>query len=129
MLLQSIALGAGVIVTAVLNARQDFRLPAIGTVVYNVGLILGLIPGFYLAFRGQRNDTLAVYAATWGVVLGALFQVGVQIPGLRKVGMQYDFKSFDWRHPGVIQIGRQMVPRIVNAAMLYLSTFVDRGLI
>jgi len=72
---------------------------------------------------------LAVYAATWGVVLGALFQVGVQIPGLRQVGMQYDFKSFDWRHPGVIQIGRQMVPRIVNAAMLYLSTFVDRGLI
>jgi putative peptidoglycan lipid II flippase len=129
MLLQSIALGAGVIVTAVLNARQDFRLPAIGTVMYNVGLILGLIPGLYLAFRGQRNDTLAVYAATWGVVLGALFQVGVQIPGLRKVGMLYNFKSFDWRHPGVIQIGRQMVPRIVNAAMLYLSTFVDRGLI
>jgi putative peptidoglycan lipid II flippase len=129
MLLQSIALGAGVIVTAVLNARQDFRLPAIGTVVYNVGLILGLIPGLYLAFRGQRNDTLAVYAATWGVVLGALFQVGIQLPGLRKVGMKYDYKSFDWRHPGVIQIGRQMVPRIVNAAMLYLSTFVDRGLI
>ncbi|MBA2392896.1 MAG: murein biosynthesis integral membrane protein MurJ [Ktedonobacteraceae bacterium] len=129
MLLQSIALGAGVIVTAVLNARQNFRLPAIGTVVYNVGLILGLIPGLYLAFRGQRNDTLAVYAATWGVVLGALFQIGVQIPGLRRVGMQYNYKSFDWRHPGVIQIGRQMVPRIVNAAMLYLSTFVDRGLI
>ncbi|HLX56227.1 MAG TPA: lipid II flippase MurJ, partial [Ktedonobacteraceae bacterium] len=28
-----------------------------------------------------------------------------------------------------IQIGRQMVPRIINAAMLYFSTFVDRGLI
>ncbi len=129
MLLQSIALGAGVIVTAVLNARQDFRLPAIGTVVYNVGLILGLLPGLWLAFRGGRNDTLAVYAATWGVVIGALLQVGVQIPGLWKVGMHYDYKSFDWHHPGVIQIGRQMVPRIVNAAMLYFSTFVDRGLI
>ncbi len=129
MLLQSIALGSGVIVTAVLNARQDFRLPAIGTVLYNVGLIIGLIPGLYLAFRGQRNDTLAVYAATWGVVIGALLQIGVQIPGLRKVGMRYDYKSFDWRNPGVIQIGRQMVPRILNAAMLYLSTFVDRGLI
>ncbi len=129
MLLQSVALGGGVIVTAVLNARQDFRLPAIGTVVYNVGLILGLIPGLYLAFRGQRNDMLAVNAATWGVVLGALFQVGIQIPGLRKVGMLYDYRSFDWKHPGVIQIGRQMLPRILNAAMLYFSTFVDRGLI
>ncbi len=129
MLLQSIALGGGVIVTAVLNARQDFRLPAIGTVLYNVGLILGLIPGIYFAFRGQRNDTFAVYIATWGVVLGALLQVGIQIPGLFKVGMHYTFRSFDWRHPGVIQIGRQMVPRIINAGMLYLSTFVDRGLI
>ncbi|HEY4385238.1 MAG TPA: lipid II flippase MurJ, partial [Ktedonobacteraceae bacterium] len=96
--------------------------------MYNVGLIIGLLPGIYFAFRTQRNDTIAVYAATWGVVIGALLQVGVQIPGLFKVGMRYT-PSFDWRHPGVIQIGRQMVPRIINAAMLYLSTFVDRGLI
>lgn len=129
MLLQSIVLGAGVIVNAVLNAREDFRLPAIGTVLYNVGLIVGLLPGIFLAFTGQRNDNLAVYAATWGVVIGALLQVGVQIPGLLKVGMHYSFKSFDWRHPGVIQIGRQMVPRIINAGMLYASTFVDRSLI
>ncbi len=42
--------------------------------------------------------------------------------------MQYTF-SFDWKHPGVIQIGHQMLPRVLNAAMLYFSTFVDRGLI
>lgn len=128
MLLQSIALGGGVIVTAVLNAQQDFRLPAIGTVLYNVGLIIGLLPGIFLAFSGHRDDTIAVYGATWGVVLGALLQVAIQIPGLFKVGMRYT-PSFDWHHPGVIQIGRQMIPRIVNAAMLYVSTFVDRGLI
>jgi putative peptidoglycan lipid II flippase len=129
MLLQAIVLGAGVMVNAVLNAREDFRLPAIGTVLYNVGLILGLMPGMFFAFTNQRNDNLAVYCATWGVVVGAILQVGIQIPGLRKVGMQYSYKNFDWRHPGVIQIGRQMVPRIINAAMLYTSTFVDRGLI
>ncbi|QBD78024.1 murein biosynthesis integral membrane protein MurJ [Ktedonosporobacter rubrisoli] len=129
MLLQSVALGSGVIITAVLNSQQDFRLPAIGTVLYNVGLIAGLIPGVYFAFKGQRNDQLAAYAATWGVVLGAILQVGFQIPGLFKVGMRYSIKAFDVRHPGVIQIARQMVPRIINAAMLYSSTFVDRGLI
>ncbi len=129
MLLQSIVLGTGVIINAVLNARQDFLLPAIGTVLYNVGLIGGLIPGIYLAFHNQNNDlTVAVYGATWGVVIGALLQVGVQIPGLFKVGMRYT-PVFDWRHPDVIQIAYQMVPRIVNAAMLYVSIFVDRGLI
>lgn len=129
MLLQAIALGGGVIVTAVLNARQDFRLPAWGTVLYNLGLIIGLLPGMYFALRGHRDDQFAVYAATWGVVLGAVLQVGIQIPGLLKVKMRYTPGAFDWRHPGVQQIGRQMVPRIVNAAMLYVSTFVDRSLI
>ena len=129
MLLQAIVLGGGVIVTSILNARQHFLLPAIGTVLYNVGIIIGLLPGVYLAYHGQRSDlTFAAYAATWGVVLGAILQVAIQIPGLVKVGMRYTF-SFDWRHPGVIQIGRMMVPRIINAAMLYFSIFVDRYLI
>jgi putative peptidoglycan lipid II flippase len=126
MFLQSIILGAGVIINSILNAKQDFLLPAVGTVVYNVGLIIGLLPGFFLAAHGAT--TTAAYYATIGVVLGAILQVGVQVPGVIKVGMRYKF-SFDWHHPGVIQIGRQMVPRVVNAAMLYVSTFVDRGLI
>ena len=128
MLLQAIALGTGVIVTSVLNAKQDFRLPAIGTVLYNVGLIVGLLPGVTLMLTGQHNDQFAIYAATWGVVLGAVLQTGIQLPGLRKAGMHYSF-VFDWHHPGVLQIARQMVPRVINAAMLYISIFVDRGLI
>ncbi|HEY6408951.1 MAG TPA: murein biosynthesis integral membrane protein MurJ, partial [Ktedonobacteraceae bacterium] len=128
MLLQAVILGGGVIVTSILNARQNFLLPAIGTVLYNVGIIFGLLPGVFLAYHGQRNDLIAVYAATWGVVLGAILQVVIQIPGLAKVGMRYTF-SFDWRHPGVIQMGRMMAPRILNAAVLYLSIFVDRFLI
>jgi putative peptidoglycan lipid II flippase len=128
MLLQAIILGSGVIVTSVLNARQHFLLPAIGTVLYNVGLILGLIPGVVMAYHGHRNDISAVYPATWGVVLGAVLEVAIQIPGLVKVGMRYT-PTFDWHHPGVIQIGRQMVPRIINASVLYTSIFVDRYLI
>src|SRR5436305_738370 len=128
MLLQAIILGSGVIVNSVLNARQHFLLPAIGTVLYNVGIIIGLIPGVVMAYHGQRNDLSAVYFATWGVVIGAALQVAIQIPGLIKVGMRYT-PTFDWRHPGVIQIGRQMVPRVINASVLYTSIFVDRYLI
>lgn len=130
MLLQSIIMGGGVIVNSVHYARQNFILPAIGTVLYNVGLIIGLLPGFFLAFfeRNQAQLTISVYAATIGVVLGAALQVGIQLPGLFKARMQYRL-VFDWKHSGVRQIGRQMLPRVLNAAMLYFSTFVDRGLI
>ena len=131
MLLQAIVLGGGVIVTSVLNARQHFLLPAIGTVLYNVGIIIGLLPGVFLAFHVQRSmatEITAVYFATWGVVVGAILQVAIQIPGLVRVGMHYT-PTFDWRHPGVIQIGHQMIPRIINAGVLYVSIFVDRFLI
>jgi putative peptidoglycan lipid II flippase len=98
-------------------------------VLYNVGLIAGLIPGLFItAHRTPASLTLAVYLATFGVVLGAMLMVGIQIPGVIKEGMVYTF-SFDWRHPAVIQIARQMVPRAFNSAMLYFSIFVDRALI
>lgn len=130
MLIQAIVLGSGVIIGAVLNTKQDFTRTALGTVLYNVGLIVGLIPGFFLTFhaRDSAPADAAVYAATFGVVLGAILQVGVQIPGLFKVQMRYSF-VFDWRHPGVRTIGRQMVPRILNAVMLSFSTAVDRFLL
>ncbi len=130
MLLQSIIMGGGVILSSVLYARQSFMRPAVGTVLYNVGLILGLIPGFFLTFFGRSDAQMsfAIYAATWGVILGAIFQVAIQIPGVRKEKMRYTF-AFDWKHPGVRQIGRQMLPRALNAAALYFSTFVDRALL
>ncbi len=129
MLVQAIVLGSGVIIGAILNTKEDFTRTALGTMLYNVGLNLGLLPGFLLTFHSQASSpgNIAVYAAV-GVVLGALLQVGVQIPGLFQVKMQYTF-AFDWRHPGVQQIGRQMVPRVINAMMLSASTMVDRALL
>ncbi len=130
MLLQSIALGSGVIINSVLQARQNFMLPAIGTVVYNVGVILGLVPGLFGHFdtHNPNSYTWAIQGAAWGVVLGAILQVGVQVAGLKGVGMRYR-PSFDWRNPAVLQIMKQMVPRVFNASMLSLTTFVDRFMI
>lgn len=130
MLIQAVVLGSGVIIGAILNTKQDFTRTALGTVLYNVGLILGLIPGFLLTFHSQATNpsTTAVYIATWGVILGAILQVGVQIPGLFKINMRYTF-VFDWKHPGVRQIVRQMIPRAINAMMLSFSTGVDRYLL
>jgi putative peptidoglycan lipid II flippase len=129
MLLQSVIMGGGVIINSVLFAKQNFLLPAIGTVLYNVGLIAGLIPGLFLTMhRTPATLNAAAFLATIGVVIGALLMVGVQVPGVMKAGMRYSF-TFDWRHPAVIQIARQMVPRAFNSAMLYFSIFVDRALI
>ena len=129
-LVQAIVLGSGVIVSSVLNAKQHFTRTAIGAVLYNVGQIIGFLPGVFLYShsRSSNPSDFAIYSATWGIVLAAILQISVQIPGLFKVKMHYTF-SFDWRHPGVRQIGRQMVPRAINAAMLSFSTALDRFLL
>lgn len=130
MLLQAIVLGASVIIGAILNTKQDFTRTSLGAVLYNVGLDLGLLPGFFLTFHARTSSPAdaAVYAATLGVILGAVLSLSVQITGLPKVKMKYSF-AFDWKHPGVIKIGKQMVPRVINAVMLSFSTAVDRALL
>jgi putative peptidoglycan lipid II flippase len=128
MFLQSVIMGAGVIIGSVLNARGNFVLPAVGSILYPVGMIIGLIPSFLLKQSASQStsaiDYTTVYYASWGVVLGAVLMVAVQIPGLWKVGMQYRF-VFDWRHPGFRQMVRQMIPRMANALMITMSQYVD----
>ena len=136
MFIQAIILGGGVIVTSVLNAQQNFQSPAIGTVLYNVGNIIGLIPGLALSIihHGypvatiRADQTVAVYCAALGVVLGAGLNIGIQLPGLIKVGMHYR-PNFNWRLPGILQIGHQMIPRVFNASVFSITTFIDRYLI
>jgi putative peptidoglycan lipid II flippase len=132
MLIQAIILGGGVIVTSVLNAQQNFQLPAVGTVLYNVGSILGLVPGLalYIIHHGHNinDETVGAYFAAVGVVLGAGLNIGIQLPGLIKVGMYYK-PNFNWHLPGILQIGHQMIPRVFNASVFSLTTFIDRYLI
>ena len=73
MLVQAIVLGSGVIVGAILNTKQDFTRTALGAVLYNIGLDLGLLPGFFLTFHMRTNSPAdaAVYAAAFGVVIGS----------------------------------------------------------
>ena len=128
MLLQSIVMGIGIIVNSVLMARKQFLMPAIGSMLYPVGQLVGLVPALILLLLHTENDVLGLYCETVGVVLGAVLMVGVQLPGLMKAGLRYRF-TLDWRHEGVGRIVHQMVPRFANTIMLNLSNGVDLLLI
>jgi putative peptidoglycan lipid II flippase len=135
MLLQPIMLGASTIATAILNGRQHFLLPAIGQVLYNVGIIGGIgvtiaaarlfAPG--APMRTYGPPPIGIYGPAWGVVAGAFLLLIVQIPGLIWQRMPYRL-TLDFRHPGVRAVGRLMVPRVINAAMVYVSFGVTRAL-
>ncbi len=132
MLLQPIFLGGATVAVAILQARQSFVLPAIAQVLYTASLILGILATIadqrWGIFGGIFDGTRGIYGPALGVVLGAFLQLIIQIPGLRREKMQYR-PTFDAFHPGVRQMFRLMVPRLINAAMLYLSVIVNRSLL
>ncbi len=128
MLLQPIFLGAATITIAILQARQSFVLPAIGQVIYTGSLVGGIM----LTQADNRYHILGghvgIYGPTWGVVVGAALQFFIQIPGLIRAKMTYT-TSLNIINPGVKEIGRLMLPRLLNAAMLYISVFINRDLL
>ncbi len=128
MLIQPVLLGISVLTTSVLQARQRFLLPAIGSVLYNVGLIGGIAATVVDGHTHIFGGNLGILGPTWGVVAASILQLSIQIPGLIQGGMHYAL-TFDVRHPGVRMMYKLMLPRIVNAVALYASTFVVGTLI
>jgi putative peptidoglycan lipid II flippase len=128
MLLQPIFLGGATITIAILQARQSFVLPALGQVIYTVSLIGGILATKVDETTHIFGGHLGIAGPAWGVVAGALLQLLIQIPGLTRAKMQYSF-SFDIFHPGIREMFRLMAPRLLNAAILYVSVFVNRNLL
>jgi putative peptidoglycan lipid II flippase len=128
MLLQPIFLGGATITIAVLQARQSFVLPAIGQVIYTVSLIGGILATRVDETTHIFGGHLGIAGPAWGVVVGALLQFVIQIPGLINAKMRYTF-SFDLFNPGIREMFRLMAPRLLNAVILYLSVFVNRNLL
>ncbi len=106
MLLSPLFLGLGGWAMGILNARQQFTLPAFAPIFYNLAIIAGAL---FLA------PVLGVYGLAWGVVAGALLHLGVQIPGLRHAGMKYSFR-LNLRDEGAAKVGKLMLPRILGQA-------------
>jgi putative peptidoglycan lipid II flippase len=105
MLVQPLILALGTIATAVLSSKRQFLLPALSIAIYNVGLIGGLLVTLAV-------PSVGIYGPTVGVLVAAVCQVAVQIPGLAKQGLSYSF-VWDVRDAGLRQVMRMLAPNAV----------------
>jgi putative peptidoglycan lipid II flippase len=120
LLIQPLLLGLGGLAKATLESFDRFALPAIGSNLYNVGIIGGALLAPWLGISGL----------VWGVVAGAVLFLLVQLPGLREVGWRYrPILSFD--APGVAQVGRLLGPRLFGQSawqigLIALASFASQ---
>ncbi|MCL4360260.1 murein biosynthesis integral membrane protein MurJ [Patescibacteria group bacterium] len=112
---QVIPLLIGNFFTGILQSFNRFWLPAIAPVVYNIGIIAGIIvltPALHLA------------APVAGVGIGAFLFMAIQVPLLVHLGYRHRF-TVDIRHKGVQEVGRLMAPRTLGLAVSQVDTTVD----
>jgi len=100
----------------ILNSLRHFVAPAFSPILLNVSIILAAI--FLRDFFAEP-----IYALALGVLVGGILQLLFQWPFLKKKGVVLRWR-FDLTHPGVIQIGRLMLPAIFGAAVYQINVLV-----
>lgn len=106
MALQPILLTVSFVFSGVLNSFKRFVAYALAPILYNVGIIIGVV--LFVPYIG-------VAGLGWGVVLGAVLHMLVQLPSAVKVGFRWK-KTFTWFSSDLRKLWRMMVPRVVGLA-------------
>ncbi|MEW5894859.1 MAG: murein biosynthesis integral membrane protein MurJ, partial [Candidatus Omnitrophota bacterium] len=102
---------------AVLYTFRKFAVPAFSPCLLNIAIIISAL----LSVRFLKEP---VYGLAAGVLIGGLLQLAVQIPPLFKIGYSFQ-KPSSVRQPGVVQIGKLLIPRLIGGGIYQLTTFID----
>lgn len=106
-------------VMGILQSHNRFLLPALAPILFDVGILIGVI--FLLPVMGVHG--LAV-----GAVLGAAMHLAIQIPGLFRVQARW-FPELGWNDPNLRRIIRLMIPRVADLGLISLSTIFTQNLL
>ncbi|MCL4459805.1 MAG: murein biosynthesis integral membrane protein MurJ [Chloroflexi bacterium] len=115
LLVMPILFSLGGFATSILNSYQRFLLAALAPTTYNLGIILG---------ASLLAQPLGIYGLATGAALGSCLYLLIQIPGLIQVGLVYR-PILDIDHPGVREVTRLMLPRMLGLAVGQVNFVVN----
>lgn len=101
------------VMAGVLYALQRFTLPAFNAAIFNLGIVLTTV------FFARK---FGVHAMAGGLLLGAILQVLLQLPGLRDARLR---PVFNWAHPAVRRIARLYFPIVLGLVVDMISRAIS----
>ena len=104
----------------VLNVHRRFAIPAFTPVLLNLSIIGAAI------FLARWFDP-PILALAWGVAIGGLAQLALQIRPLAAVAM-LPKPSFAWRDEGVRRVLRAMGPAVIGVSAAQISALINTQL-
>lgn len=117
-LIGQLILTVGSFFIGLLQSFQRFIIPSLAPVFYNLGIILGIV--FF-------SRSLGIMAPAIGVVIGALFHVGIQLPLVLSLGFRLKFPP-KFFHPGVKEIIRLISFRTIGLAAEQINETIGTNL-
>ena len=120
------------LIMAGLQANQHFLLPAMAPLLYNIGQIVGALilspeKGYVLGGIPLPAFGLGIHGLVYGVILGAVLHLGIQIPGLIK----YQFRwtaGLGLCLPDVQKVIHLLGPRLITMLFIQLIFIVRDNL-
>lgn len=116
------------VITSMQQAVGRFAFFALAPVVYNIGIIIGLL--FFtngINLFGWQLFEGGIMGVALGVVLGAMLQLIVSAIGLLGLGFDYRFKIF-WKNKGFLQVLRLLPPRSLDQGIDYVNSIIETNL-
>ena len=104
----------------VLNSHRRFFLSYVAPVLWNAAQIVAVVA---VGITGASQEDLAT-ALAWGVVVGGLLQLGVQLPAVRDLTGRIRL-SLDTRSTSVRSVISRFTPVLVGRGVVQLVTYVD----
>jgi putative peptidoglycan lipid II flippase len=117
MFLSPFFLGLSSVIGAVLQSRRRFLVYAIAPVLYNVGIIAGIL---------LLSPRFGIAGVAAGVVLGSFLHFIIQAVDAGRVGFRFRYRP-DVRDRGVREMLRIMVPRTAGLAMTQVNLLILTG--
>jgi putative peptidoglycan lipid II flippase len=106
---------------AILQAYDQFTIPALAPAVWNVVILVLLI-----LLRGQFHGEDKVYAYAIAWLAATVVQFVMVAAALRTIEFRLAF-SFDWRDPRVRQVLILFVPVTLSIGIVNLDVFINAG--
>src|SRR5436305_7404296 len=116
-------LGLNGLVVGILNAYDEFTIPALAPLVWNF-VIIALLVVLKPHFHGP--DQLYAYAI--GVLAGTAVQLLMCLPTLRRLGFRFEWRGMDLHDPRVRQVLTLMLPITLSLGLINFDLFINSTL-
>ncbi len=106
------------VITGLLYALKRFALPAFTGAIFNATIVV-------VALVGVRAFNWGIEALAVGLLLGSIFMILLQMPGMRDARLRF---VIDLRNPVLRRIGKLYLPIILGLVVSVIATTLDRNL-